>query len=374
VIPRGLLRAKVLESFDGVEWRPAVKHLGLSAETSSEALSPLEIFREPLATEVLPAPYGTAGVETEGEPRERYESGEFAYPGSQAKRVAYRLLRGSGYGLPKADLPRDVHLRKPSPARFPRLRVLARELAQGANTAAEKVNRVTQYLATGFRAEQAAVGSAEEATHPVERFLFETKAGHCELFSTAAALLLREMGVPTRLVAGFRVPLPEEGRVLTVRASHAHAWVEVYTKTGGWQPVDPTPRTLSLSSMPTFLTDAYDELNAYWHRYILGYEFDPAMLKAKAKEAIPRFAEAAGALLLILFAMACRKLWRWLRRPRVPRAEVARAFAKAPRSSSPEFELLQARYEELRFGALEPTPAVVKEFRRAVKAYRRRGA
>src|SRR5690606_41034102 len=38
---------------------------------------------------------------------------------------------------------------------------------------------------------------------PIETFLFETQAGHCEYFATALAVLLREVGVPARIVNGY---------------------------------------------------------------------------------------------------------------------------------------------------------------------------
>ncbi len=76
---------------------------------------------------------------------------------------------------------------------------------------------------------------------PVEDFLFVHREGHCEYFASALALLGRSIGVPTRVITGFRVvessPL---GGYRIVRERNAHAWVEAFID-GEWVTFDPTP-------------------------------------------------------------------------------------------------------------------------------------
>jgi hypothetical protein len=76
---------------------------------------------------------------------------------------------------------------------------------------------------------------------PVVDFMQRTRAGHCEYFATATALLLRSAGVPARYATGFAVQeySPLEGAWI-VRQRHAHAWVRAYVD-GGWIDVDTTP-------------------------------------------------------------------------------------------------------------------------------------
>ncbi|MEN8149498.1 MAG: DUF3488 and transglutaminase-like domain-containing protein, partial [Planctomycetota bacterium] len=77
---------------------------------------------------------------------------------------------------------------------------------------------------------------------PVHDFLFVTKAGHCEYFATALAMMLRATGTPSRLVAGYRGGLWIEGREeYYLRLNDAHAWVEAYVTGRGWVRLDPTP-------------------------------------------------------------------------------------------------------------------------------------
>ena len=73
------------------------------------------------------------------------------------------------------------------------------------------------------------------------KFLFETKAGHCEYFATATALLLRAANIPTRYVVGYLVDeySPLEGQYIA-RGSHAHSWVLAYVN-NAWVRVDTTP-------------------------------------------------------------------------------------------------------------------------------------
>lgn len=89
-----------------------------------------------------------------------------------------------------------------------------------------------------------------EGTDFVDDFLFQTKEGYCNHFSTAMAVLLRSQGIPARYVKGF-APGKEEvgqpGRYL-VNEGDAHSWVEVYFPAEGWIPFDPTPGFLMTAS------------------------------------------------------------------------------------------------------------------------------
>ena len=64
--------------------------------------------------------------------------------------------------------------------------------------------------------------------------------GYCQQFATTMAILLREQGIPTRLVTGFLPGLRDGGVSERVRFSEAHAWVEVYFPGYGWVEFDPT--------------------------------------------------------------------------------------------------------------------------------------
>jgi transglutaminase-like putative cysteine protease len=77
---------------------------------------------------------------------------------------------------------------------------------------------------------------------PVLDFLTVHRQGHCEYFASALALLGRSLGIPTRVVGGYRVSEHNDfGGYYLVREQHAHAWVEAWHPELGWQTHDPTP-------------------------------------------------------------------------------------------------------------------------------------
>ena len=77
---------------------------------------------------------------------------------------------------------------------------------------------------------------------PLATFLLDTRSGHCEYFATATALLLREVGIPTRYIVGYSVhEFSRLERQYIVRQRHAHAWTQVYID-GKWQTFDTTPQ------------------------------------------------------------------------------------------------------------------------------------
>lgn len=75
----------------------------------------------------------------------------------------------------------------------------------------------------------------------VDHFLFVTRQGFCEQIASSMAVMLRTLGIPTRLVTGFGPGTrnPFTG-YFEVRQSDAHAWLEVYYPRIGWVPYDPT--------------------------------------------------------------------------------------------------------------------------------------
>jgi hypothetical protein len=106
-----------------------------------------------------------------------------------------------------------------------------------------RIRAVLKHLSTanGFKYTRI-LPKVPSGMEPLEYFLLNTKRGHCEDFATAAALLLRALNVPPRLVNGFvGGRWNPYGRYLVVRQGDAHAWVEAHVPDRGWIPLDPTP-------------------------------------------------------------------------------------------------------------------------------------
>ena len=75
----------------------------------------------------------------------------------------------------------------------------------------------------------------------VDDFLFTSRAGFCEHYAGAFVFLMRELGIPARVVTGYQGGAlnPVDG-YLEVRQSDAHAWAEVWLEKRGWVRIDPT--------------------------------------------------------------------------------------------------------------------------------------
>ena len=82
---------------------------------------------------------------------------------------------------------------------------------------------------------------------PLAHFVADGKRGYCQHFAGAMALMLRMLGVPARVAAGFTSGTYEDGG-WTVTDHNAHAWVEVWFPGYGWLPFDPTPGRGSLAA------------------------------------------------------------------------------------------------------------------------------
>jgi len=132
-----------------------------------------------------------------------------------------------------------------------RARALAASFLDGYNPLTQRYDAVislAQHLQSSYRY-TLATPPAPAGVDPVDYFLFDAKYGYCEMFATAAALMLRSQGIPTRLVTGYdpgQYNLTLDQTV--IRESDAHAWIEVFFPGHGWVPVDPTPSFSALAA------------------------------------------------------------------------------------------------------------------------------
>jgi len=174
------------------------------------------------------------------------------------------------------------------PGELPRLRQLATELdsqvdrfAQSAEPVDQRIaHRIEDYL--GHNPEftyslRAAV--VDGSIDPVEDFLFNRKSGHCEYYASAMALLLRAVGIPSRLVSGFKGGEQDTySGAYVVEERHAHAWVEAFIN-GRWRTFDPTPAARAESvkdvgSGRSVISSASTFFTALWQQRIVRLSID----------------------------------------------------------------------------------------------------
>ncbi|AWH46586.1 DUF3488 and transglutaminase-like domain-containing protein [Stenotrophomonas sp. ZAC14A_NAIMI4_1] len=126
------------------------------------------------------------------------------------------------------------------PANFnPRTAALARQWRQEAGTDdAAVVRRALDWIKADF---SYTLVTPPPGRDPVDEFLFGYKAGFCQHFSSAFVVLMRNAGVPARVVTGFAGGTRNRvGDYWVVRRMDAHAWAEVWLPQRGWVRVDPT--------------------------------------------------------------------------------------------------------------------------------------
>ena len=289
-IPQGLLRGRTLEFFDGRTWLPytgpgakkdsSEKELN-QAETDSKI--PFRVMRESLGSDVLPVPYGAESV-TLGRDDEQLDplrSGEFREGNFRSRRVEYRFEL-STRPAQDVEFPSDGELRLhrtlPDGELGRRIEALAQNIFEGARTDDEKIDALFRY----FRSQNFSAGDPSPS---ISEFLETTRTGNCEQFSAVSAFLLRAAGVPSRLVAGFRINRAPLGSVFLIRTSDAHAWVEARMRDGRWLPIDPTPQKWESPTWSDRFRDQMDLWSGVWYRAVLSYSPEPGFWKKRLTQA-----------------------------------------------------------------------------------------
>lgn len=184
--------------------------------------------------------------------------------------LAQDRLREAAAGYPPSVLLHYLQL----PQRVdPRIRELARHLTGSKTNNYDRALAVEQYLLQnyGYTLELSRLPSRD----PLATFLFERKQGHCEYFASAMAVMLRTVGIPARIVNGFRGgDFNDITSSYVIRARHAHSWVEVYFPGSGWVTFDPTPSAPAQGN-PTwnrFLLYV-DAASEFWREWVVNYDF-----------------------------------------------------------------------------------------------------
>ncbi len=337
--------------------------------------------------------------------------------------IERQLLRGISYTayrlepvLRERDRERDTALPADSNPR-------TLELAQSWRTQGLDDGQVVDAALKMFR-EQPFYYSLEPprlGRHSVDEFLFDTRRGFCEHYSSSFAVLMRAAGIPARVVTGYQgMEANAFGAYYLVRQSDAHAWNEVWLAERGWVRVDPTsmipPSRIDRGTAEAlagdrafdglggfermkYLVEArWDWVNARWNEWVLGYgpEMQQLFLSkfglAEMRQMILALTVGVSGLLALVGLVALRRsippriterallLWReaarrlakfgYVQRPdEGPRDFVNRVVAREPALTDPLLRVLDA-YLRLRYAG-EQSTALEREFTAAVKQIRR---
>jgi transglutaminase-like putative cysteine protease len=289
-------RGVALDEFTAHSWRKSpearrgeqrISERGFFQLGTTEALHRLTtqtVFLEPIDTPVvfaasrpvaLQGPFPFIRIDNEGSIQSRHH---------ELDRVIYKAF--SDTTEPDGDVLRAD--KRPYPASFvrylqlpntldPRIEDLARAVIVNAH--ARNVYDAAKAIEThlqsdyGYTLEMKAGGR-----DPLADFLFNVRAGHCEYFSTAMAVMLRTQKIPTRVVNGFLSgEYNDAAGAYTVRQSDAHSWVEVYfAETNSWVTFDPTPAAgraePERTGLAAYLGKYSEALELFWFQYVVGYD------------------------------------------------------------------------------------------------------
>ena len=224
-----------------------------------------------------------------------------APPGEGAERRRYRLELGRPDDRAFVARPTAEDLQVPDGVRRV-LEPVARAWTQGGVSVADQIEALRTGFVDGYRY-TTSLELAPSGVEPVVHFITGIRAGHCEYFASAFALLARTLDIPARLVGGYRVfERNHAGGYYVVRQRDAHAWVEVFVD-GRWRTVDPTPPG-SLSGEQRGATDpVWARLDVMWRSVLWAWAHLEDVTAFEVIVAI------IGAGLLAV-------LWVWVRRRR----------------------------------------------------------
>ncbi|MDY0410516.1 DUF4129 domain-containing transglutaminase family protein [Paracerasibacillus soli] len=147
-----------------------------------------------------------------------------------------------------------------------RVYTLAEDITKSYDNRFDQVSAVEKYFGrNGFQYETDGVPVPAEDQDYVDQFLFESKIGYCDNYSTAMVVMLRTLNIPARWVKGFSSGEKigetevngEMESIFEITNANAHSWVEVYFPKFGWIPFEPTQGF----SNPTEFVSAEEELN-----------------------------------------------------------------------------------------------------------------
>ena len=206
----------------------------------------------------------------------------------------YRVLSDGDLTLPQPgeELPKAramvLLVGVPDAIREPLRKIAEREVADiPTDFPLRRARKLEEYLrGSGTFGYSLHLGRTDLRIDPVLDFLANRKVGHCGYFASGLTLLLRSIGIPARMVNGFKGgDWNDIGQVLSVRQKHAHSWVEALIQTDPdhlpvWITFDPTPgaeRNEAIASVGGFASNfrqITDLIRYIWVFYIVGYNTD----------------------------------------------------------------------------------------------------
>ena len=283
-----------LDQFDGVGWRKSDRKRSQVRPSFNNqfAIRPVEntgdvvqyvVLLEPLATTALFGPFQVRNVYGRVQGGVEVDNDDSIYMRVQSlRRVQYEVFSEvSAKNFLPAEFVSDEEIPAtiaPKYLQLPegiddRVRQLTEEVTAPAASPMEKASLIEAFLKRNYR--YTLDLNWIPGKQPVSTFLFDAKSGHCEYFASSMAIMLRTIGIPTRIVNGFLMgEYNPVGDAYIIRQSDAHSWVEVYITGSGWVEFDPTPPDTNRPDIDLAKQIAHyvDAAELFWNSYILIYD------------------------------------------------------------------------------------------------------
>lgn len=283
-VPREVIyfRGTVLDSYDRQGWRKTIKDdqqirrsadgtYRLAKRSGKGRFIEQEILLEPLDTEFIFAASVPVAVEGGFQSLRTDGRGSMRLPYVPYSRIEYKAwseLSGAWPDDPVVPAYTGSEYIDKSPESA-RLKAMASQMIAGSRTPSEKAAAMEDFFKSNFAYSLEAPSSGP---YVLEDFLLRTKAGYCEHYATAMALLLRSEGIPARIVTGFlHGEWNSLGNYLIIRQQDSHSWVEAFIEGTGWMRFDPTPAAQGLYEKPSWISLYADLMRWRWNRYIVHY-------------------------------------------------------------------------------------------------------
>lgn len=242
-----------------------------------ESFEPPVLFMPPTATGLRIKPRSAVAPDPQSNTF-RGPEGEHRYSPTDDRGIKYEVFLSRKNAptfrkLPAAE--RSRYLKLP-PNMSERIRELAATWTKESKTPLERAQAIEMHLRTDYKYDLASPSGKDP--DPLDHFLFESKRGHCEFYSTAMAIMLRTLDVPTRNVTGFVGGTYNRfGKFYAVRQGDAHSWVEAYLEGYGWLTFDPTPPAdaapkSEIVGMWAYMRDLIEATSQRWDRHVVSYD------------------------------------------------------------------------------------------------------
>jgi transglutaminase-like putative cysteine protease len=295
-------RGIVLDDYDGRSWKASAQSKASTGQippplTSKSGIISYDITLEPHQKKWL---FGLDMPESApaipGNPALITPNMELRANTPIISRQRYSLRSYTVYHFSKNIDPAEKQLNTLLPhSTNPKTRLFARQLRRQSTSDVQYIQSILAYFTS--QQFEYTLHPGKAGLHAIDEFLFVNKKGFCEHYASAFTFLMREAGIPARIVTGYQGGMQNPiDDYFEVRQSDAHAWTEVWLPATGWTRIDPTatiaPERIHQSfyqansargfaavvssvfqnqSWPQYVQMYWDATNNEWNQWILGY-------------------------------------------------------------------------------------------------------